>query len=64
MTDKELFDYSGEHLIHELQQLYGTAARLSTDPTVLADPVLKNALIESFASTVEVSRSSCTQKGT
>lgn len=48
MNDQELRDYSADHLYHEMWMLYDTGTRLVQDPAVHNDPVVKNALIESF----------------
>lgn len=49
MNDQELFDYSDDHLHYEVSMLYDTADRLMHDPTLDSDPLVLNALIESFA---------------
>ncbi len=48
MTDQELRDYSADHLFYEMWMFCETGARLVRDPSVHNDPVVKNALIESF----------------
>jgi hypothetical protein len=48
MTDEELQRYSEEHVDYELWMLNQTGKRVSTDPAINDDPVVKNALIESF----------------
>jgi hypothetical protein len=48
MTDQELLKYSEEHVDYEFWMLNQTGKLLSTDPTIHVNPVVKNALIESF----------------
>ncbi len=48
MTDQERHDYAADHLSYELTMLYETAAWLVSNPAVRNEPIVMNALIESF----------------
>jgi hypothetical protein len=53
-TEKELRDYSKDHLHYEVSMLYSTAHALLHDPKLDEDAVAMNAFVESFATHARV----------